>query len=66
MNYKESIGKKLMGEMEEVTRLKDLWGEIVKAFEEGGEDSIKSVLSQRVDEINKNFKGLLDKLRKRL
>jgi len=66
MNYREAVEKKLIGEMEEVARLKDLWGEIVEAFEEGGEDSIKSVLSKRVDEINKNFKGLLDNLRKRL
>lgn len=66
MNYREAVEKKLVGEMEEVTRLKEIWGEIVNAFEEGGEDSIKLVLNTRMEKINKKFKELLEQLRNKL
>jgi hypothetical protein len=66
MRYKEAVEGKLTGGTNDLIRLKEIWKEIVNAFEEGGEDSIKSVLNGRADKITNEFKELLEQLRKKL
>jgi len=66
MSYKEAIERKLAGEPNELLRLREIWTEIVNAFEEGGEDSVKSALNRRANRITNEFRQLLDQLREKL
>ena len=67
MNYKEVVEVKITGETtNNLNQRKELWKEIVNAYNEGGEDSVKEVLSQQVDEITEEFKTLLARLREKL
>jgi len=66
MNYKEAVEAKITGETNNLNRRKELWKEIVNAYNEGGEDSIKEVLSQQADEITREFEELIEQLRKKL
>jgi len=66
MNFKELIEKKITGEGEELTRRKDLWREIVDAYEKGGIDKIKSLLSDKSNEILEKFQGLMKQLENKL
>lgn len=66
MDYKEAVEGKLAGETNELLRLREIWAEIVNAFEEGGEDPVKSALNGRADKITNEFKQLLEQLRKKL
>jgi len=66
MRYKEAVEGKLIGGTNDSIRIKELWKEIVNAFEEGGEDSVKGVLNGHADKITSEFKELLEQLRKKL
>lgn len=66
MNYKEAIERKINGEAAELDRRRELWGKVVSAYEQGGEDAIKSVLIKHSDGIIDEFNKLLEKLRKEL
>ena len=66
MNYKEAIERKINGEAAELDRRRELWGKVVSAYEQGGEDAIKSFLIKHSDGIIDEFNKLLEKLRKEL
>jgi molybdenum-dependent DNA-binding transcriptional regulator ModE len=65
MNYNEAIKEKITGETTELDRRRELWKEIVSAYEQGGEDAIKSVLTKHSDRIINEFDRLLEQLRKK-
>lgn len=66
MNYKEGVGNRIAGDADALGRRKDLWQEIVSAYEKEGEDGVKSVLMKRsciiTEEFNKLLRRLEDKL----
>lgn len=66
MNYKESVEKKINGEDDGSDRRRDLWGKILSAYEQGGKDSIKSVLNKHSDGIIDEFNELLKQLGEKL
>ena len=66
MNYKETVERQISGDADELMRRRELWGEIVTAYNNGGEDGVKLVLTTHAGEITKEFKELLDQLTKRL
>ncbi len=66
MNYKEAVEKKITGEADELGRRRDLWGKVVSAHEQGGEDAIKSVLIEHSNGIIEKFNELLEQLKKTL
>lgn len=66
MNYKEAAEKKITGEVGELDRRRELWGKVVSTYEQGGEDSIKSVLTNNSDGIIDEFNKLLEQLRGKL
>lgn len=66
MNYKEVIERKITGEADELDRRRELWGKVVSAYEQGGEDAIKSILIKHSDGIIDEFSKLLEQLRKNL
>ena len=66
MNYKEAVERKITGEASELSQCRQLWREIVNAYEHGGEDAIKSVLIERSRSLTREFDKLLNQLRKRL
>jgi hypothetical protein len=66
MNYKENVEKKISGETNELTRRRELLKKIVGAYEKGGEGEIKSILTERSDEITSKFNKSLGQLEKRL
>jgi predicted metal-dependent phosphoesterase TrpH len=61
MGYKEKVQDEIKEE-----KLKNLWQEICKSYEEGGIEQIKSTLNSRIDEIKKNYEQLLENLKKML
>ena len=66
MNYNEAVQKKITGEATESDRRKELWEKILNAYEQSGEDAIKSVLIKRSDTITQEFDKLLKQLGKKL
>jgi len=66
MNYKEAVKRKITGGANEVNRRKDLWSKIDDAYEQGGEDAIKSVLIKSSDSVTEEFDKLLKQLREKL
>lgn len=66
MNYKESVKRKIIGEADELDRRKELWERIVNAYEQGGEDAIKSILIMSSNSVTEEFNKLLKQLREKL
>lgn len=66
MNYSETVKGKILGEGNELDRRKDLWSKIDGAYEQGGEDAIKSVLIKSSDSVTEEFDKLLKQLREKL
>jgi len=66
MNYKEAVEKKITGEANELDRRSELWGKVNSAYEQGGENTIKSVLIKDSDGIIDEFNELLEQLREKL
>ncbi len=66
MNYREAVERQIAGETNELNRGKELWEEIVTAYEQGGEDLVKSVLTTHGDTITGEFEELLKRLRQKL
>lgn len=69
MDYKEAVERKLteiIGNMDELARCRELWRKIVNAYEQHGEDGIKSTLIKQAKEISQRFEKLLEQLRKKL
>ena len=66
MNYREAVERQIAGETNELNRRKELWEEIVTAYEQVGGDVVKSVLTTHVDKITREFEELLKRLREKL
>jgi len=66
MSYKEAVERKIAGEANELGRCRELWRNIVNAYEHGGEDAIKSALIEHSKSLTKEFDKLLNQLRKKL
>ncbi len=66
MGFKEPVERKIRGETNELNRRKELWRKVVIAYEEGGQDEIKSILAKHGDKITKKFEELLEQLKKKL
>jgi len=66
MNYSEAVKGKIPGDGNELDRRKDLWSKIDGAYEQGGEDAIKSVLIKSSDSVTEEFDKLLKQLREKL
>ncbi len=66
MNHKEKVKGKITGKGNELERRKELWEKIGAAYDLGGEDAIKSVLSTDGDSVTKEFDKLLKQLRDKL
>ena len=66
MNYKEAVEKKITEESDKLGRRRELWGKVNSAYEQGGEDVIKSALIRDSDGIIDEFNKLLEQLRKKL
>ncbi len=66
MNYKEGVGNRIAGDADALGRRKDLWQEIVSAYEKEGEDGVKSILSKRSCSITEEFSKLLRCLEEKL
>ena len=66
MNYKEAVGKRITGDADALTRRRKLWEEIVSAYEQEGEDGVKSVLMKRSYGITEEFNKLLRRLEDKL
>lgn len=66
MNYKETVERQISGDADELMRRKELWGEIVDAYNNGGEDGVKSVLTAHAGKITNEFKDLLNQLERSL
>ena len=70
MNYKEAVAKRIIEQSDELERRlderKQLWDDIVNAYEKGGEDAIKSVLIERSKRITEAFSRLLIQLEGKL
>jgi len=60
MNYKEAVKEKIQEES-----CKNLWEEIASAYEQGGEEGVKALLSKKADEIVNKFEELLNSLEKK-
>jgi len=59
MAYKEKVQEEIKEE-----KLKNLWEEICKSYEEGGVEQIKSILNYRINEMKKNYERQLENLKK--
>lgn len=66
MNYKEAVQKKIAGEVKELDKRVKLWEEIASAYEEGGENAIKAILTGYAENITGQFNKLLEQLRGKL
>ena len=66
MSYKEAVERKITGEAGELSQCRQLWREIVSAYEYGGEDAIESVLIEHSKSLTREFDKLLNQLRKKL
>ncbi len=66
MNYKEGVGNRITGDADTLGRRKELWEEIVSAYEKEGEDGVKSILSKRSCSIAEEFSKLLRRLEEKL
>ena len=66
MAYKEAVREKITGEADGLDRRRELWAKIAQAYEQGGADTIKSMLIESGDSISKEFSELLNQLRKKL
>lgn len=64
MNHRENIQGKIIGKGNELVRRKELWEKIGAAYDLGGEDAIKSVLSTDSDSVTEEFDKLLKQLSK--
>jgi len=60
MNYKEAVEEKIKEES-----CKNLWREITTAYEQSGEEGIKTILGKKADEIVNKFQELVEQLRKK-
>jgi len=61
MTYKEKVQKEIKEE-----KLRSLWQEICKSYEQGGVEQIKSTLNSRIGKIKKDYEQLLENLGKML
>ena len=62
MNYKEAVGNRITGDADALTRRRKLWEEIASAYEQEGEDGVKSVLMRRSLIITEEFNKLVRRL----
>ena len=65
MNYKEGVGNRITGDADALSRRKEVWEEIVSAYEKEGEDGVRSVLMKRSCIITEEFNKLLRRLEER-
>lgn len=66
MNYKESVEKQFSDDTDEQKRRRLLWGDIVTAYDNRGEDGVKAALTEHVERITMEFKEILKKLDKKI
>lgn len=58
MTYKESVKKKLEGDMQEIQRRGKLWDRIVEAYEKEGVASIQAFLKEKGKGLAEEFNEL--------
>jgi len=61
MTYKEKVQDEIKEE-----KLRNLWQEICKSYEQGGVEQIKSTLNSRIAKIKNDYEQLLENLKKML
>jgi len=61
MTYKEKVQDEIKEE-----KLRNLWQEICKSYEQGGAEQIKSTLNSRIAKIKNDYEQLLENLKKML
>ena len=61
MTYKEKVQDEIKEE-----KLRNLWQEICKSYEQGGVEQIKLELNSLVSELKKNYSQVLKKLEEML
>lgn len=66
MDYKEAVEKQLSDDADEQKRLRLLWGDIVTAYDNRGEDGVKAALTEHVERITMEFKEIRKKLDKKI
>jgi hypothetical protein len=66
MDHRETVKNKIAGDTTVKRRREELWEKVAEAYEQGGGDSIKSILFGEADGICTEFDGLLRELRKKL
>lgn len=66
MDYKEAVEKQLSGDDGEQERRRLLWANIVAAYDNKGEDGVKTALTEHVETITMEFKEILKKLDKKI
>jgi molybdenum-dependent DNA-binding transcriptional regulator ModE len=65
MNCREAVERQILRGTGDLDARKELWREIFIAYEEGGKEKIKAVLTKYSDEMARRFDELLEELRKR-
>ena len=61
MTYKEKVQDEIKEE-----KLRNLWQEICKSYEQDGVEQIKSTLNSRIAKIKNDYEQLLENLKKML